>query len=160
MRRLLPRSGLPLAPHLPGEEDVLTSGLELETRCPSTCAGCRRSRQPKGRALPQPSLHLLCVPAGCLSGGVRTCVLVRVHLTDLKQVCKTRLPPRLKGSRATQDLGGQGEGNICSKTKQCLLLNGLESSCERGPGWRLQRWECFVWRSWDRRWVSVGAPTS
>lgn len=31
-----------------------------------------------------------------------------MHLTDLKQVCKTRLPCRLKG-RAAGDLGGRGK---------------------------------------------------
>lgn len=68
------------------------------------------------------SQRLLCFSLGCLSAHptvelmcVRMCVPVRMHLTDLKQVCKTRLPPQLKGCRAAGDFGGQGEGNICSK---------------------------------------------
>lgn len=62
---------------------------------PCTCCALLR-----GASLCAPPLSRACV---------RTCVLVRVHLTDLKQVCKTRLPPRLKGSRAARDLGGRGK---------------------------------------------------
>lgn len=57
------------------------------------------------------SLHAPPSSRACM----RTCVLVHVHLTDLKQVCKTRLPPRLKGSRATQDLGGRGKATSVQK---------------------------------------------
>lgn len=48
---------------------------------------------------------------------MRMCVPVRMHLTDLKQVCKTRLPSQLKGCRAAGDLGGRGKAtSVQNKT--------------------------------------------
>lgn len=44
-------------------------------------------------------------------------VPVRMHLTDLKQVCKTRLRSQLKDCRAAGDLGGRGKAtSVQNKT--------------------------------------------
>lgn len=87
---------------LPEEEKVLSSGLEVGSKVPT-------SEVPslKAESCHNPSLQSLCLPVHPTIKLM--CVCMHRHLTDLKQVCKTRLPSRLKYSGAAGDLGGRGK---------------------------------------------------